>query len=422
MQRKHIGIQALLLRTFLPAVLIVAMALAVLVYNLQYAIILDGFDRKLITASALTGAMIDPVDHDWLMDQALGDEDYATLESKDQYIRNVEPMQRIRMKLGLTYLYTQALGGSEDIFYILDSSLGDEHSTIGSEDDLPQETVDGLRSAEANGDVYISPIEYQKQWGLLKTAAAPVYGADGAVTSTAGADVNISVIQIATQNALFASAMIGMVSILACLFVTFQIVRRVARPIEALRQEALRIAAGDHSQPAQIARPREAAALRDALASVVSRIVEMSTDRDVTVATRRRRANEQYLVSSFGEEQFSVTLYDKEDKKIIWIPTVYENTARILALRSMTLLADRLDKHAELASEWKNLADLEHGVCICLDRERHTLGAYGGTIDLRIGEEKAALSDGEEIAIDNAFDVLFRIDTEEIEIRMSTMA
>ena len=50
-------IQRLLLRTFLPAVVVVAMALAALVYNWLYVSIIDGFDRKLVTASALTGAL-----------------------------------------------------------------------------------------------------------------------------------------------------------------------------------------------------------------------------------------------------------------------------------------------------------------------------------------------------------------------------
>src|SRR3546814_20281941 len=113
-----------------------------------------------------------------------------------------------------------------------------------SEDELTNETRIGLTRVQDSGAVYVSPIEYQEQWGLLKTAAAPVYGVDGSITGSAGADVNISVIQVATQNALFMSAMIGIGSILACILVAMALVRRIARPIEALTAAMLKIAGG----------------------------------------------------------------------------------------------------------------------------------------------------------------------------------
>jgi len=270
-------IQTLLLRTFLPAVVVVAMLLAVLVYNWLYASIIDGFDRKLVTTSALTGAMIDPADHDGLLAAARSGANPETLEQRQEFLRNVEPMRRIRESLGLTYLYSQALGSKPlEVIYGFDSSLGDDHTLIGATDEMTEDTMAGLKKVQADGSVYISPIEYQEQWGLLKTAAAPVYGIDGRITSTAGADVNISVIQVATQNALFASALIGIGSILACVAVALVIVRRVARPIAALKQEALRIAAGDTLQPAPIKGPREVAVLRDALAGLAARMAEAS--------------------------------------------------------------------------------------------------------------------------------------------------
>src|SRR3546814_12015427 len=113
-----------------------------------------------------------------------------------------------------------------------------------SEDELTNETRIGLTRVQDSGAVYVSPIEYQEQWGLLKTAAAPVYGVDGSITGSAGADVNISVIQVATQNALFMSAMIGIGSILACLLVAMELARRIARPIDALAAATIGRASG----------------------------------------------------------------------------------------------------------------------------------------------------------------------------------
>lgn len=289
-------IQTLLLRTFLPAVVVVAMLLAVLVYNWLYASIIDGFDRKLVTTSALTGAMIDPADHDGLLAQARAGTDPQALEKRKEFLRNVEPMRRIRESLGLTYLYSQALGSAPlEVIYGFDSSLGDDHTLIGATDEMTEDTMAGLKKVQADGSVYISPIEYQEQWGLLKTAAAPIYGVDGKISSTAGADVNISVIQVATQNALFASALIGIGSIVACVAVALVIVRRVARPIAALKQEALRIAAGDTLQPAPIDGPREVATLRDALAGLAQRMAEASALSREGLARHDQAADEALL-------------------------------------------------------------------------------------------------------------------------------
>jgi methyl-accepting chemotaxis protein len=272
MQRETVPIKTLLLRIFVPAVVLVSMLLAIFVYNWLYNTIIDGFDRKLTTTSALTGALIDPVDHDQLMRAAFAKEASDMVEQSAPYLRNVLPIRRIRSKLDLTYLYSQAAGGSQDVTYILDGSEGDDHSPIGSEDDLSDMTMKGLYNAEAGRGIFVSPIEYQEQWGLLKTALAPVYGSDGQITATAGADVNISVIQVATQNTLFASALIGIGSILACLLVALTIVRRVAGPIEALKEDALKLATGDGHASSEAAGPREVTSLRDALAALAEKM------------------------------------------------------------------------------------------------------------------------------------------------------
>lgn len=266
MRREGVPIQTLLLRVFLPAVAVVAIGLGLLTYDRLYAAILDGFDRKLIATSALTGALIDARDHDRLIAVARTEPKSDVVERGAEYRRAVLPMRRIREALDITYLYTQILGGSQDIIYVLDASVGDEHSQIGSEDSLPPETLAGVKRVQANDIVHLSPIEFQAQWGLLKTAAAPLRDAEGRVVATAGADVNVSLIRTATQNALFASVVIGMVSLLACALVILLIVRRIARPLDRLRQEALRVAGGDHRPIEPFAAPRDIAELQAALA------------------------------------------------------------------------------------------------------------------------------------------------------------
>jgi len=348
-------IKSLLWRTFTPAILVLAVALGALVYNRLYDAILDGFSRKLIATSALTGALIDPADHDFLIRAAQVRAPAEAVEAMPQYRRNVEPMRRIRRELGLTYLYSQVLGGSKDVIYVLDSTEGEEHSTIGSEDELTPETRTGLRRTTTDGTIYVSPIEFQEQWGLLKTAAAPIRARDGRIVATAGADVNISVIEVATQNALFASALIGVASLAASALVTFLIVRWVALPIEGLKADALRIAAGDRAPPARMAGPREVSRLRDALTDLATHLIASMRQAwsDTLSLDRVRNAS---LLEAALPPAGPVTLVEGA----VWTPRDDSLEAR-LEHRAMARLAARLAADAKLAAAWRDLAKPVHG-------------------------------------------------------------
>lgn len=398
--RTHIGIQALLLRTFLPVVMLSALLFAALVYTMLHDSILRQFDDRLVATSALTGALIDPADHDWLIDAAKAGRDPAAVEADSRYRRNVDPMRRIREKLGLTYLYTQVRRGDEEIFYILDATEGEEHSPAGSVDRLPAETMAGLRSVQAEQGIYVSPVEYQEQWGLLKTAAAPVYGADGRIAGTAGADVNVSVIQVATQTILFQSAMIGIASILICLFVTLQIMRRVARPIERLTQDALRIAAGDNHPPADIRSPKEVGALRDSLARLGDHVTE-ERDHAVADAARHRLADsERRLLAGHDAERPVVLLADGPDRQLFWLVTGATGLASALAARAMVRLGERAADQSELRSALESLADLEQGALLSFVPGARALTLVGGaSVQLEAEGVSLTLSPGETVTL-----------------------
>lgn len=352
-------IQALLWRTFTPAIVVLAIGLGALVYTRLYDTILDGFSRKLVTTSALVGALIDPNDHDFLIRAAEVRAPAESVEAMEQYQRNVLPMRRIRRELELTYLYSQVLGGTQDVIYVLDATEGEEHSPIGAEDELTAETRAGLRRTESGGPLYVSPIEFQEQWGLLKTAAAPVRNKQGKIVATAGADVNISVIEVATQNALLVSALIGVASLLASAMVTLLIVRWVGQPIEALKSEALRIAAGDRAPPAETAAPKEVRRLRVALADLASHLIAaMRTAWTDTLAKDQAR-NAGLLEEVLGAPQ-PVVLVAGTGRRVVWRPADDGVEARLEA-RAMTALAERLAKDRKLAARWAALAVARHG-------------------------------------------------------------
>lgn len=396
--KARIGIQALLLRTFLPVVMLAALVLAIFVYNRINATILRQFDGRLVATSALTGALVDPADHDWLIGEAAG-EGAAAAERDIRYRRNVEPMRRIRERLDLTYIYTQVTTGPDEVRYILDGTEGEEHTPLGSSDSLPPATMAGLRDVQARHGVYVSPVEYQEKWGLLKTAAAPVYDAGGRIRGTAGADVNVSVIRIATQNALFLSAMIGVASLFACLLVTLQIVRRVARPIERLMQDALRIAARDHRPPVEVGSPREVKSLRNSLAHLNSHVID-ELDMAIEGAARHRlTASERWLLD--GERDGApVTLASTPVRRMIWLPNGEGGFELALAGRAMLHLRDRLARHPGLAPRIAMLADLDHGVLLDIDKATGRVALSGfASIELETAAGPLRLAPGEQAVL-----------------------
>lgn len=365
---RHRAIKTLLLRTFLPTVVVVAILIAGFVYNRLYASILDGFERKLVAASVLTGAMIDPADHDRLIRAARAGENPQAVEATPLYRRSVAPIERIREALGLTYLYTQVLGGSADIFYVLDGTQGDDHSPIGSEDDLTDVTRVGLRRVQSSGAIYVSPIEYQEQWGLLKTAAAPVFGDDGSITGSAGADVDISVIQVATQNALFMSAMIGIGSILTCILVALALVRRIAGPIEALTGDMLKIAGGGPPALAPVSGPREVRELGAVLDRRVQAAAGEAQHRADSEARHEMGVRGAMLAAQTGRDATEpVILVAKDRMMVIWIARPHFDPETVLAHCAMSRLAEAFAENPALSVHWRDLVDGTCGTCLVVD-------------------------------------------------------
>jgi hypothetical protein len=400
MRPDGVRIQALVWRTFTPAIVIAAVALGALVYARLHHTIIDGFSRKLITTSALAGALVDPADHDWLIQAARVGAPSDLVEKDPRYVRNVMPMRAIRRNLDLTYLYSQVIGGTKGVVYVLDATEGEEHSAIGSEDELPADTLAGLKATTATGSIYVSPIQYQEQWGLLKTAAAPLRSADGRIAATMGADVNISVIQVATQNALFTSALIGVASLLACAMATLAILRFVAQPIEGLKADALRIAAGDRAPPKALRAPREVTALRDALGDLAAQLVAAMRAARAEMAFQDHRRNLDLLDALLADEPDLTVLADTPAELGVWIDLGGDGAAAGLRRRAMRGLAARIAERPDLAADWAGLADPENAALLRVDRAAPAVAHLAGVpLTLRIGGKKVALRAGERRAL-----------------------
>jgi HAMP domain-containing protein len=178
-------------------------------------------------------------------------------ESSPTYLKYVGPMREIKAQLNLTYMYSQLLTGPEKrrITYVLDANQDDEHSAIG--DDDPDPADDATVDVQLKGAVHQSEIIAWQDWGLLKSGFAPLYYRDGRVAGMTGADVNVSIIEQKTRVALLRVLFTGGFFIVFGSIVAVSIVRRLTRPLDQLKESALRVAAGHYGQEIQVKGPQE---------------------------------------------------------------------------------------------------------------------------------------------------------------------
>ncbi|MEW6754654.1 MAG: HAMP domain-containing protein, partial [Candidatus Latescibacterota bacterium] len=180
-------------------------------------------------------------------------------------------MRRVKQNSDLTFVYTYVLaedtaavglrrqhlvpGREAWLVYGLDAEdqANEElHSQTGSVD--PDVATESIRDVELKGTVSLSDIVYWQEWGLLKSAYAPVYDGQGAIRATAGADVNVNKIRAKTRSALLRVCLVGVASLLVAGAVSLYITGRLSDPIRQLKEGALRVAAGEYGY--QIPAPR----------------------------------------------------------------------------------------------------------------------------------------------------------------------
>lgn len=233
-------LQTLVLSALIPTLLASSISIGWLTYEQLYTIIVEGFDQQLRATSSGTAAFIEIADHDALV--------RAGTETDSLYLRYVSPMQRIVDRTELTYLYTSLLQADGSITYILDGTVGEDHSEIGSDDVLSDEEIlrlDEMRMLLREGSIFLSGLNPTEQWGILKTAFSPIHGADPVLPAMAGADVNISVVGTKARVAIAQVGLAALLSLLLGVAVSFWLARRLGTPLNVVKDGALRVAAGE---------------------------------------------------------------------------------------------------------------------------------------------------------------------------------
>jgi len=203
-------------------------------------------------------------------------------------LRYAPAYRQVRETAGLTFLYTDVSLGGDQIRYILDGSVGDDHTPPGYVDTVPEDSLEDMQLAQTEGKAFVSDIRQWDVWGLIKVAAEPIYSSDGQVVALAGADVDIGVILSKTRIALFAVLGVGVGLLLLAGSVSFRVSQSLTRPLREIKASALRIAAGYFDT--QIASRG-----RDEIARLASSLNTLSTR--LQSQTRQAKAYERTLVS-----------------------------------------------------------------------------------------------------------------------------
>jgi len=169
-------------------------------------------------------------------------------------------MNKIKVETGLTYHYTQELiYGRKDVNcrYILDVSIGNEYTPIGSEDIMSREDIIGAEDVMLRGKVYVSKIKKWQKWGLLKVSFAPIYNKKGEIKAIAGADINMDIIKKKRREALIKSIVISILFLIIGVIASYTIAKNIIEPISKLKYSTLKVAAGKYGDKIFIKSPKE---------------------------------------------------------------------------------------------------------------------------------------------------------------------
>lgn len=288
-------------------------------------------------------------------------------EAHPDYQRYVRPMREIAGRLGLTYLYTQVLDSDGAITYGLDATVGPDHTPIGAGDVMPPGDLAGALGVLSEQDVYISRLQRWEQWGLLKSAFAPVLDEHGRARAMAGADIDVSVISEKTRASLALVGLLGLLGLVLGIGVALGVARSLTGPLGRLEDGALRLAAGELGVYVDLPEIHELRSLTDAFNTMST-----TSEQRIVVLRERGRALERHRVLrtldvASGDADASAALPgltvtrapDSVDPSgaavvgpagagrgavLVWLASPSGDLARDLALRvSLTRLAARMD-------------------------------------------------------------------------------
>lgn len=156
-----------------------------------------------------------------------GDE-YTTIKSEKDaaYIRPLKPLRTLQKQTGVKYVYTLAMAGNDKTRFIIDATLGEDHSALNSEYDLTEEmktAFNGIPNADDN--------VYTDAWGSQLSGYAPILDSAGQVVGIACVDVDAGDIAAKNRQMLLLIVIFVILSMALALFLSTITSNPIQRPI-----------------------------------------------------------------------------------------------------------------------------------------------------------------------------------------------
>ena len=329
------------------------------------------------------------------------------------YLKYVQPMRRIREKLGLSFVYTQKLSDTPhldveydilkqkrvaynqatQIIYVIDSNIDDNHTEIGYTDTTPAEKK--IRDVLFKGSVYLSEIKDWDEWGLLKSGFAAIKNSKKEIKAIAGADINVSIITDKTRIAMLKVTFVAIIALLLVTYISLIISKKIISPIQQLKEVALGIAAGHYGKHITIDKPLELADLSKSFNVMSDSLEQTHENIEQTNLQHEKNRKQKEMIRSLREkiedeyDDISITSLAKADTHgygwtrwnhlvLAWITksTNYDDDVRLSSIISLIL-----NKYIELYSgDWDKVThELDNLFCdsvqafFCIDLNQQTI-------------------------------------------------
>ena len=167
------------------------------------------------------------------------------------YLDYVIPMQNVRERQQLTYLYSFKLNEEDrTISYVLDSSTDDDFTHIGYVDsELSEFDFQSAQQILLTNNTYVSEIKPWGQWGLVKIGFAPISDQNNQSGAVMGADLNVSLISQVSREALVILSLSSFFFLLLGGLASWYFSKTLTAPLLQLKDNVLGIAGGFLDKP-----------------------------------------------------------------------------------------------------------------------------------------------------------------------------
>jgi hypothetical protein len=292
--RNSLQLYWLLLILLLPVFGGITLLLSVRTKNQVNRQIVEGFDSKLFEIITLTDVFLDGDQHRKLA-RIPKNEDEGKLppegyDAEDPfYLKSIGVFRQIRETTGLTYLYTLFLMDQNNLCYILDGSEPDVLSPIGTEDVLPSNLYEEMKTSVKLDRPLIKPVEEWEHWGLIKSGFAPIHDGAKQTAGFIGADIAVDIIRTREKQATLALMLSGVLGIIISIFAAIRTTRNLAQPINRLKGEVMQLAGGKLDTPFNASDISEYAHLTESYQTIRTALVQLNNDNREILTSQRLR-------------------------------------------------------------------------------------------------------------------------------------